>query len=292
MQQNNLPAFKERIQQKKLVLLDGATGTELQRRGFELTSPEWSARIIREQPEHLEQVHRDYVDAGSEIVTANTFRTHARNLLETRWAGQAEELTMEAVEIARRAAQGQAYVAGSIAPLEDCYSPELTPSESELRQEHLQMAQNLALANVDLILVETQLTIRESLIAAKACRSVGLPFLVSFTLGRDGNLLSGESLTDGVETVQAHQPDGVLLNCLPVEEVMPSLKRIRQKFPDLMLGAYANSGRLASSGTWEQTAGLNPAYYAEYATRWKEFGISFCGGCCGTTPEHISLLLK
>lgn len=285
-------SLEERLQSGKLLLMDGATGTELQRRGFQLESPGWSASAIRERPDLLEQIHRDYFEAGAELVTANTFRTHQRSLSETRWKAESRVLTLEAVEIARRAVNNRAYLAGSIAPLEDCYSPQLTPSESELFTEHKEIARNLADAGVDLILVETQITIREAVLAASAAASVNVPFAVSFTTNGKGQLLSGEPLADAMREVIAVKPLAILVNCVPCDEVLSNLEVMFESYPDVVLGAYANTGRLRTDGTWELTAGGNPAVYAEFMQRWKEFGIQLVGGCCGTGPAHVEALYK
>ncbi|MBT5019039.1 MAG: homocysteine S-methyltransferase family protein [Planctomicrobium sp.] len=283
--------FRERLQSEEILVLDGATGTELERRGFQLNAPGWSASAIREAPELLLEIHRDYIAAGAEIVTTNTFRTHNRNLGDTKWAGESRVLTIEAVKIARQAA-GEAYVAGSIAPLEDCYSPQLTPPQADLEKEHQQMVENLIAAGVDLIIAETQLTIRESETIARICSTYPLPFILSFTCGRDGKLLSGESLAAAAEAVLLYSPAALLVNCLPVEEVLDRMIELRSVDSRIPLGAYANSGRLRSDGTWESTLGINPAVYAEFAQTWKEFGIRIVGGCCGTTPRHVSCLIK
>lgn len=287
-----LSPFLDRLQDDSLLFLDGATGTELERRGFSLVAPGWSATAIEESPELLIEIHREYMQAGSNIVTANTFRTHARNLSGTRWSGQARALTERAVTLARSGIQGMAYVAGSVAPLEDCYAPELTPSNVELLTEHRAHVRNLADAGVDLLLIETQITIREALTAATACREIGLPFLVSFTVGRNGALLSGESLEEAARELIPFKPSAVLVNCLPAMEVLGRLQALRAVAEALPLGAYANTGRLLGDGTWEATESVNPAVYAEFAAEWKEFGIKLLGGCCGTSPLHVEHLIK
>ncbi len=279
--------IQDRLQSKGIILMDGATGTELQRRGFELNSPGWSAAAIRKAPETLLSVHRDYVEAGSEVITTNTFRTHSRNLAETPWLNEAKQLTADAVELARQASDGKAYLAGSVAPLEDCYSPKFTPSEAEIEEEHSLMVRNLLDAGVDFLLGETQITIREASILARICQKSGAPFMISFTTGRDGNLLSGESLADAVRSVTPFDPVAVLVNCIPIDEVLPALQEINTVATERPLGAQANTGRLVSGGTWESTEGEYPAVYAEFASFWKEFGARLIGGCCGTRPDHI-----
>lgn len=288
-------SFEARLNSGPPVFLDGATGTELERRGFSLASPDWSAAAIRRAPELLAEIHRDYAAAGAELITVNTFRTHPRNLKGTAWNGLAEKLTREAVQIARSAVPEHCYIAGSLAPLEDCYSPELTPPWPELVREHETMVESLVAAGVDVVLIETQITMRESLAAARCCRTAGVPFCVSFTLDRAGHLLSGDSLVETVNRVLPYDPLAILVNCIPADEVMPAMLQIqaaggtRPQTGGFALGAYANTGRLSSAGTWESTECENPAVYAGYAQQWKEFGFRLIGGCCGTTPEHISL---
>src|SRR5512139_2644302 len=121
------------------LLLDGAAGTELQRRGVDTTLPLWSARALIEAPEVLRAIHKDYLAAGADIITTNTFRTHRRTLTRAGVGERARELTSLAVQIARDAAgrvDRQIFVAGSMAPLEDCYSPQLVPAADELQVEH------------------------------------------------------------------------------------------------------------------------------------------------------------
>jgi S-methylmethionine-dependent homocysteine/selenocysteine methylase len=140
-------------------LLDGPLGTELERRGLPLPAPAWSARAVFERPDLLSAIHADYAAAGADVHTAATFRTTARALRGTPWEGRWEEGVQRAVALCREAAAG-GRVAGSIAPLEDCFSPELTPDDASLRREHAQLAAALAKAGCDLLLVETMPTRR------------------------------------------------------------------------------------------------------------------------------------
>ncbi len=157
-----------------VLLLDGATGTELERRGVDITLPLWSARALIDAPEELRRIHVDYLDAGAGGVTANTFRTHRRTL---DWDGRGERavaLTRQAVEIARAACDERkrgALVLGSVAPLEDCYRPDLAPDEAACRAEHAEMISNLLEAGVDLILIETMNNVTETIAAVDAART-------------------------------------------------------------------------------------------------------------------------
>ena len=226
------------------------------------------------------------------MITANTFRTHARNLQALGQEHRAGELTMRAVELARQAAGEIAYVAGSIAPLEDCYSPQLTPSEEELTDEHEKMVAHLVESQVDFLLIETQVTIREACIAGAAAARTGIPFGISFVCGANGCLLSGEPLLEAYQAVLPLAPSVFLVNCLPAEDVLRTLDPVLGRSGGPLFGAYANTGRMTATGVWESTSGQNPAVYAEIATEWMTRDLKIIGWCCGTGPEHISALKR
>lgn len=280
----------QRLLAPKPLLLDGATGTELNRRGVDTGLPLWSTRALLEAPAVLSQIHADYVAAGAEVITANTFRTNRRTLQRAGLADRAAELTSLAVEIARDAAGENAYVFGSQPPLEDCYSPELTPETIALMDEHEEVAENLAAAGVDAILVETHHTVREAAAAMRAARNTGLPVFVSFVCGNDGRLLSGESLMQAALAVRPLGPAGILVNCVPADDVLFLLQELRDTVPETPLGGYANIGRPDDEQGWINTDAQNPETYAKIAESWLRFGVKFLGGCCGTTPEHIRRL--
>ncbi len=279
--------FLARLIDRRPILLDGPTGTELQRRGVELKTPLWSAAAILDAPDALSAIHRDYVEAGAEIVTANTFRTHAVNLSSGGLSARAAELTARAVEIACDATNGRAWIAGSIAPVADCYSPTATPSDEVLTAAHRSHAANLQQAGVDLMLVETQVTIREAVIAASAAVATGLPTLVSFFVGSDGRLLSGETLTAAAQAVLPLSLRGVLVNCLPVERVPSCLAQLISVARTVPVGAYANAGWMRRDGSWEPSIGADPVAYGQAAEEWIQAGAHIIGSCCGTTVEHI-----
>ena len=134
---HNDPNIRRELLKEKLktatLLLDGATGTELERRGVGISLPLWSARAILDAPEILMQVHLDYLLAGANIITANTFRTHRHNLASSGMGDQSKSMTHQAVAVAQKAVaffnDNSAFIAGSIAPLEDSYTPQNTLSQ-------------------------------------------------------------------------------------------------------------------------------------------------------------------
>ena len=288
-----MSSLHDRLSDDKPILLDGATGTELARRGVSLPPGLWSADSLRSDPEIVKQIHADYIEAGAEWITTNTFRTHRRSLAKAGLGEEAPELTRQAVALAREAvgkALAPVWVAGSLAPLEDCYRPEDVPEDSALEKEHAEMAQHLADAGVDLILVETQNTIREAVHATKAAVTTGVPTAVSFVCGNDAKLLSGESLTDAVYAVLRYDPIAILVNCLPARAVPDALKELKHAAGDRPVGVYANTGEYHPQTGWTGTPMEQPQNYAKAAAVWRGMGAKILGGCCGTTPEHIRLI--
>ena len=281
--------------QSEILLLDGATGTELERRGVDISLPLWSARAILDAPEVLMKIHLDYLLAGANIITANTFRTHRHNLASSGMDDQATLMTQKAVAIAKKAislsSNTSAFVAGSIAPLGDSYTPENTFSERKLNEEHRLMSNVLVSTGVDLLLVETMSTILEATIATSAAISTGCPTLISLVCNHDGSQLSGERLHDATASLLPLNPHAILINCTSAPDTLNPLQTLR-KCTNLPIGAYANVGYLNEQNDWVQTMAVNPDCYAKYALSWSAAGATLIGGCCGTQPDHIDTLRK
>jgi S-methylmethionine-dependent homocysteine/selenocysteine methylase len=149
--QNQLTA---RLTRGEIVLLDGAMGTELERRGVPTKLPLWSAQALVSAPDRVREVHEEYVRAGAEILTANTFRTTPRSLRSAGMDGQADRLTELAITLCReaRARAGldrEVSIAGSMAPLEDCYRPDLAPPAGAMMEEHGDQAARLKRAGAE-----------------------------------------------------------------------------------------------------------------------------------------------
>lgn len=285
------PDIRLRLRQPRPVLLDGALGTELERQGLGLDPPLWSARPLFDFPDEIRRIHQSYAEAGSEILTANTFRTQFRTLARAGHADRDTQLTEFAVSLAREAsatAAGEIWVAGSTAPLEDCYSPDLVLDRPTLDREHSRHAENLARAEVDLVLIETMIAIREAQAAASATKRTGLPFAVSFACRDDGCLFSGETLEDAVEAIADLEPQIVSVNCIPPQAVpacLVKLNRLRDRLPaETVLGAYANFGPPRAGGFRDA---CSPERFAAHARDWVALGAQLVGGCCGTTPDSI-----
>lgn len=275
------------------LLLDSAMGTELQRRGADTRLPIWSARALVDAPEVVSTIHRDDLAAGTDILTANTFRTHRRTLEKAGLGSRSRELTALAVRLARSAAEEsgrEVLVAGSLSPLEDCYRPDLVPGDAALDREHREQAESLAAAGVDLLILETHNTVRELVAAARAAKGTGLPYVASMVTDGEGRLLSGESIGYAVHALAPHRPDAFSINCVPATGLGGDLARLAEVAPGVALAAYGNLGLPADDLGWAFTEELSPETYADCAAEWLTAGVRLVGSCCGTTAAHTRAL--
>jgi S-methylmethionine-dependent homocysteine/selenocysteine methylase len=286
-------ALEARLRDASLLVLDGATGTELERRGVPSALPLWSAPALLSHPEVVREIHADYAAAGVELITANTFRTQARTLARGGLSGRAAELTRRAVELARegaRAGRGRVFVVGSAPTLEDCYRPDLVPDADALAREHGEHARHLAEAGVDGILVETMNSVREAVAATRAARAQGVVVLTSFVCWDGARLLSGEPLAEAAPAARDAGAHAVLVNCLPPTRVLTCLAVLARS--GLPFGAYANLGAPNDETGFTRSDDCAPEAFAAHAAGWVEAGARLVGGCCGTTPDHLRVVAR
>lgn len=282
----------------RVLILDGATGTELARRGVPTPVPLWSAGALLTHASVVAEIHRDYAVAGADILVANTFRTNPRTLRRAGLLAEGLRLNCLAVDLARQAAaaagaardpRSAPRIAASVAPVEDCYSPQLVPDEAALLAEHAEMVRWLADASPDLLWIETMNTVREARAAARCAADAGFEFAVSFVVRENGDLLSGEPLEAAVDVVEPFGPAAIGLNCIPPAGVTAALPRLARA-TTRPLAAYAHIGNPDPISGWSFSQDVSPTEYARHARRWVELGARIVGGCCGTTPEHIRAL--
>lgn len=271
----------------QITLLDGPMGTELSARGVSTETALWSAAAIDSAPQVIAAIHRDYAEAGATVHTANTFRTKRRQIPD-RW----EELARRAVAIARASVPAWHRIAGSIAPLEDCYRPDLSPDEC--REEHRELAEALAAAGVDLLLCETFPHVGEALVAVEEAARTGLPTWVALTAGPEGTLLSPEAMAHGAREAVRRGATAVLVNCTRATETERFVAALASLgglggLGAVPFGAYANAGS-AEDGIGWGAGEAGAQAYAAIAERWAALGATILGGCCGTGPAHLRAL--
>ena len=277
------------------LLLDGATGTELERAGLATGLPLWSTHALIEAPESVGAVHAAHLAAGAEIVTADNFRTQRRTLALAGLGDRDASLTRLAVSLARLAVDGRmhddarpAWVAGSLPPLEDCYRPDRVPDDAALALEHGRQAELLGEAGVDLILVETMNCRREALAAAGAAARTGLPFVVSFVAWDGPRLLSGEPLAEAARAAMDAGAAAVGVNCLPTGNLEACRLALAATGAPLLVSP--NLGEPDPETGFARDADQPPARFVEALEPWLDQAPRVVGGCCGTTPAHIRAL--
>lgn len=287
--------MKMQIDPNRTYFLDGATGTEIQRRGYHQKLPLWSAEVLFDQPDMITAIHRDYIRAGADIITTNTFRTQRRTLATSGLDADTERINRLAVDCAAKAreevqSERPVYIAASITTLADCYHPELVPEASVCEAEHQEQIELLASTPIDLFILETFNTIGEAEIAARIAAHTGKPFMVSFTADAEGNILSGERWEDAIARIRHYEPLAFMVNCVPSDVATRALD---QMIPyacaaDIPYGAYANGAGVPEDDSgWDFKTDGSPAdTYAQACQTWKNMRATIIGGCCGTTPEY------
>jgi S-methylmethionine-dependent homocysteine/selenocysteine methylase len=283
--------FTTFLDQKPVVIFAGAMGTELQRRGYKTKLPLWSAQANLDAAELVAQIHHDYFAAGAHVGITNTFRTTPRAFRKLGREGEAKSALQRSVSIAMDAQKNagrKVFVGGSFAPLEDCYRPDIVPSDLELEQEHGTLASWLANEGVDFLLAETVNNVREATAMSKAASSTGLPFMISFVVTPEGHLLDGTPLQEAVQKTDFMGRVAVSINCRPIDVVESAFGSLRSSYAGV-IGVYPNGvGCPHDDLGWifnENDDSIEK--FVTAATRWKNEGAKIIGGCCGTTPEYI-----
>jgi S-methylmethionine-dependent homocysteine/selenocysteine methylase len=288
------------------LLLDGGLGRELRFRGVETPPTIWSAEALLTAPETVRQIHQDYILAGADLITTNTYGIIRRDLakvdIEHRFA-ELNTLACTLADEARAVVDRPVLMAGSLPPLYGSYRPDLVRSAEQIEPLYREQAELLA-PYVDLILCETMSSAAEGRSAARAACEAGIPVWVSWTLHEDqsGRLRSGETLTEAVAAISDLPVSGFLVNCCAPESITKAL-------PELLatgaryVGGYANTfspipedwaldGDKEGDGWLTLRQELDPESYALHVADWLEAGASVVGGCCGTRPAHIEQIYR
>jgi S-methylmethionine-dependent homocysteine/selenocysteine methylase len=286
---------------RPVILLDGGMGEELRRRSPVADHPLWSAQALVEAPDIVSAVHRDFIDAGADVVTANTYAIVRRRLAAAGIEAQFAELNRRAARLAldaRDATGRDVRIAGSLPPLFGSYRPDTVRSFAEIEPLYREQAEVLA-PFVDLFICETMSSIDEARAAASAATATGRPVWVAWTLDDHAALLrSGETLEAAVPALGDLPIEAFLANCCAPESItraMPTLVRMAGGRP---AGGYAN-GFAAIPADWTVESGvdrlgargdLGPEAYLDHVVAWIDRGARIVGGCCRIGPAHIAAI--
>ena len=271
-------------------------GQELIRRGADSKSDMWSAWSLVYDPKLVTSVHTDYIAAGVDVLTTNTYSAFTDRLEDVGLGDRTEELTRLAGQLAREVADNadrDVMVAASLPPLRHSYNPDPDATYEELLHEYSEMVGYLA-ESVDLFLPETMGALFEAQAAVDAARESGRMVWVSFTLqGSPGpHLLDGTSFAEAVASIDA---DAYLINCCSPEEISSALPILRA-VTNRLVGVYANGFREVPLG-WRGREGdplpsartdMGTDRYAQIVLEWVDAGADIVGGCCEIGPDHIA----
>jgi len=276
--------FIEALSQRVLVC-DGAMGTMLYSRGVFINKSFDAMNLT--QPDLVEDVHREYVRAGADVLETNTFGANRIKLGSFGLADKLKDINIAGVAIARRAAGDRAYVAGSIGPLGIRIEPWGKTGVDEARDYFREQAAALIEGGVDLFILETFRDLNEIGAAIDAVRSISdLPIVAQMTTEEDGNTQDGTPPEQFAPELEKRGATIIGVNCaVGPAPMLETIERMEAVTP-LKLSAQPNAGKP------RDVEGRNiylcsPEYMASYARRFILHNVRLVGGCCGTTPEHI-----
>lgn len=286
-----------------ITLLDGGMGQELCNRSSSPIHAEWGGWVMRHEPHLVQELHEDYLRAGANIITLNTYATTPRvnedSHGQTRDFEGEQNAAIKLAHAARKAAGPDAMIAGTLPPLSWSYRPGLVEAFDRNLADYRKIV-DVEKEHVDLFICETMSTAEEARAAATAACASGKPVWVSWTLAEtlseegSARLRSGETITDAIAALNGLDVKALLVNCSTPEvttAAMPELASDGRRF-----GAYANafSSDLSKYGPGETVevienrTDLNPLAYATYVQEWLAAGATIVGGCCQTDPTHIA----
>tara|TARA_Y100000994_G_scaffold216379_1_gene193212 strand:- start:742 stop:1839 length:1098 start_codon:yes stop_codon:yes gene_type:complete len=310
-----------KLSNKEIIVLDGATGSEIARLGAEMNSSAWCGVANKTHPDIVRKVHEEYIRAGADVITANTFSTNRHVLAGAGLADETVSINARAVELAHQAVNNVsperpiaiagsmsnmlAWIPGTVSP-----DPRFLPTPEEELANYRELAQTLANSGVDLILMEMMRDIDRSSLAITAAIETGLPVWIgtSCTLLDDGsasawnqhfeepatrlspNHLKSEdkSYDTLIEAMISFQPQVMGIMHSTIETTNVGLKTVFDHWQGPVM-AYPETSSEVRRGISHE---VEPAVFAENCRNWVESGVQIIGGCCGTTIEHIRTMVN
>ena len=295
-------AITDKLDAGKVVILDGGVATEVLRR-----TDRWVRNGIEASSGAIREIHRDFIAAGADVITANTFQIsrhtflnffhdleHMRSIGQPGLEHRAAELQRMAVSYALEArreagAEDRVAIAGSISPLNHPFRSDQAPDPRQARAAHAETARGLKAAGADLILLETMNTLGEAEAALAGARETGLPVWLSLVPNGRCRTLGGEP----IERAADLPADALLVDAAPPEHADAAVRKLVGA-GGVPVGVYALIGRYAPP-SWKMdffprfvdTEATDAATYGRYAGEWAAAGARIVGGSFGTTPDHI-----
>ncbi|HEX7568448.1 MAG TPA: bifunctional homocysteine S-methyltransferase/methylenetetrahydrofolate reductase [Anaerolineaceae bacterium] len=284
-------SFRDLLNLSRPILSDGAMGTMLNQKGVSFDA--CFDQLNLTQPALVAEVHRAYIEAGSQIIQTNTFGANRYKLAAHGLENDLVEINKAGVELARRVISASfkpVLIAGDVGPLGVRLAPFGRVQPEQAREVFTEQIQALAEAGVDLLIIETMTDLFEIQEAVQAAHlaAPGLPVVASMTFTRDDRTLLGDDPRKVAQSIARSGADVIGINCSGgPNQLLRILKQMHQAVPEGKFSVMPNAG-------WPEQIGgrikypANPEYFGEYALPFWEAGARLIGGCCGTTPRHIA----
>lgn len=285
--------FLSLLNQKPTLVLDGATGTNLQKRGLPIgTAPEtW----LFDNPTSISQLYSDFVQAGSDIILTCTFGGNRVRLGHANLAERITDVNRIAVELARQVTKGKdVLVAGSIGPTGEMMQPFGTLGEEQAFEIYAEQAKILIEAGVDLLVIETQFDLTEAIAAVKAVRSLSddIALVCSFSYDRGVRTMMGVKPVQMAETFNPMAVDALGVNCgKSLEDNLNVLTTLKEN-TNKPIWFKPNAGLPTSNPDGTTSYDVTPQMMADQVPAWIGAGAKLVGGCCGTSPEHLAAIAR
>lgn len=282
--------------EEKIILFDGAMGTELIKQGLKIGEcPEsWNEN----KPEIIKNIHKQYFEAGSDVVLTNSFGGNKINLSSYNLSNKCYELNYKAAKLAQETKPKNKFVAGSIGPTGKFLKPHGNYTPEEFEESFSVQTKGLVDGGVDIILIETQYDLREAICAIKAVKNINkkIPVFVTMTFNyfpRGYYSVMGNSINQCIKEFEKHNIPVIGANCTLDSEKMADLIKLMRKATSLPLLAQANAGQPVISSTRNKVHySQSVEEYIKYIPKMIKYGVNLIGGCCGTDAEYIRQIDK
>jgi homocysteine S-methyltransferase len=274
-----------------IIVFDGGTGTYLYEKGIYVNRCFDELNLTN--PELVAEVHRDYINAGADVVETNTFGANLFKLTPYGLENKVYEINFKGSQIAKSVAKETVLVAGSVGPLGVQIEPLGRVSSDEAKDAFKEQIKGLIDGGVDLIIFETFGLVNELIIAIKALRELNkdFPVIAQATINDEGNLISGVPFENFVKSLNEFNIDAIGMNCSVGPKLMLDALEKLKLLTNLPISIQPNAGIPQSVGGRNMYM-ASPEYMAEYAKRFIQAGALIVGGCCGTNPSHIRAIRR
>lgn len=283
-------SLQDGLRERAFLVADGAVGTMLQQRGLPVGgSPEvWNV----ERPDDVRAVHALYVEAGADLITTNTFGGTRGKLAKFGHEGRVQELVGAGIRLAREAADGRAWVWGSVGPIGELLEPFGDLTEQDASSQYGEVARAIAEAGADAVLFETFYDLNELRLAVEAGQAAGIPVFATMTFDAAGRTMMGTSSADAYRAAAEWGLPAFGANCSTGPEEMLSTLQGLAQWDGPALIAQPNAGMPETEADGSLVYRQGPVEMAAWAPRFLEAGAVIIGSCCGSTPDHTRQIRK